>query len=142
MVSVEIAQWVEQAGPAVSAAVSAYGAAVLTRTTDAAADSTVGVGQRILQAVWRRRDDAGRAELEQVVDEAVEEDSEAYTTAVLGRILKRALQDDAELREELAGLPPSPAVGGVTVTAAGERSIAAQHIGTAITGDGHTPPRP
>ncbi|MFF9396986.1 hypothetical protein [Streptomyces griseoluteus] len=142
MVSQEIALWVEQAGPAVTAAVSAYGTAVLTRAQDAAADATVGVGQRILQAVWRRRDEAGRAELEQVVDEAVEEDSEAYTTAVLSRMLKRALLDDDQLRQELTALLPAPAAGAVTITAAGERSIAAQHIGTAITGDGHTPPRP
>ncbi|QIY56650.1 hypothetical protein HEP86_21585 [Streptomyces sp. RPA4-5] len=142
MVSAEMVQFVQQAGPAVTAAVSAYGAAVLTRAQDAAADATVGLGQRILQAVWRRGDEAGRAELERVVDEAVDEQDDAYTTAVLSRILKRALQDDRELREELAALLPAPAAGTVTITASGERSIAAQHIGTAITGDGPTPPRP
>ncbi|MEU3988046.1 hypothetical protein [Streptomyces platensis] len=135
-------QFVQQAGPAVTAAVSAYGAAVLTRAQDAAANATVGLGQRILQAVWRRGDEAGRAELERVVDEAVDEQDDAYTTAVLSRLLKRALQDDRELREELTALLPAPAAGTVTITASGERSIAAQHIGTAITGDGHTPPRP
>ncbi|MFJ3270144.1 hypothetical protein [Streptomyces sp. NPDC086776] len=140
--SAEIVQWVQQAGPAVTAAVSAYGATVLTRAQDAAADATVGVGQRILQAVWRRGDEAGRAELERVVDEAVDEQDDGYTTAVLVRLLKRALQDDRELREELTALLPAPAAGTVTITASGERSIAAQHIGTAITGDGHTSPRP
>ncbi|MFC9243295.1 hypothetical protein ACFT7S_04380 [Streptomyces sp. NPDC057136] len=123
-------------------AVSAYGAAVLTRAQDAAADATVGLGQRILQAVWRRGDEAGRAELERVVNEAVDEQDDVYTTAVLVRLLKSALQDDRELREELTALLPVPTAGTVTVTASGERSIAAQHIGTAITGDGHTPPRP
>lgn len=142
MVSAEIAQWVQQAGPAVTAAVGAYGAAVLTRAQDAAADATVGLGQRILQAVWRRGDEAGRAELERVVDEAADEQDDTYTTAVLSRLLKRALQDDAELRTELAAMLPAPAAGTVTITASGERSIAAQHIGTAITGDGHTPPQP
>ncbi|MEU6818585.1 hypothetical protein [Streptomyces sp. NPDC046860] len=141
MVSAEIAQWMEQGGPAVTTAVSAYGAAVLTRTTDAAADSTVSAGQRILQAVWRRRDVAGRAELEQVVKEAVDEDSDAYTTAALSRILKQALQDDVELREERAGLLPAQAAGGVPITAASEHSIAAQHIGTAISGHVVLPPR-
>ncbi|MBN0044065.1 hypothetical protein JS756_08055 [Streptomyces actuosus] len=141
MVSAEIVQWVEQAGPAVTAAVGAYGAAVLTRAQDTAADATVGLGQRILQAVWRRRDEAGRAEWERVLGEAADEQSDAYTTAVVSRLLKRALQDDPELREELAALVPAPAAGSVTVTAAGERSIAAQHIGTAITGDGHAAPR-
>ncbi|MEU2024137.1 hypothetical protein ABZ565_18555 [Streptomyces sp. NPDC016469] len=142
MVSAEIAQWVQQAGPAVTAAVSAYGTAVLTRAQDAAADATVGLGQRILQVVWRRGDETGRAELERVVDEAVDEQDDVFTTAVLGRLLKRTLLADHELREELAALLPVLAAGTLTVTASGERSIAAQHIGTAITGDGHTPPRP
>lgn len=142
MANAEIVQWVQQAGPAVTAAVSAYGAAVLTRAEDVAADSTVGLGQRILQAVWRRRDDAGQAELERVVDEAVDEQDDTYTTAVLSRLLKRVLQDDPELRAELSAMMPTPASGTVTITASGARSIAGQHIGIAITGDGHTPPRP
>ncbi|MER6531956.1 hypothetical protein [Streptomyces sp. NPDC001508] len=141
MVSGEIVQWVQQAGPAVTAAVGAYGAAVLTRTQDPAADATVSLGQRILQAVWRRGNEAGRAELERVVDEAADEQDDSYTAAVLGRLLKRALQDDPELRDELTALLPAPAAGTVNITASGERSIAAQRIGTAITGDGHTPPR-
>ncbi|MEY2246609.1 hypothetical protein AB8A21_27370 [Streptomyces sp. BF23-18] len=140
--SAEIAQLVGQAGPAVTAAVGAYGAAVLTRAQDAAADATVGLGQRILQLVWRRRDEAGRAELERVVGEAADEQDDAYSTTVLSRLLKRALQDDPALREELAAVLPAPAPGTVNVAASGERSIAAQHIGTAITGDGHTAPRP
>lgn len=141
MVSAEIVQWVQQAGPAVTAAASAYGAGVLTRAEDVAADATVSLGQRILQLVWRRRDEAGRAELERVVDEAADEQDDAYTTAVLSRLLKRALQEDPELREELSGLLPAPAAGTVNITASGTRSIAGQHIQTAITGDGHTSPR-
>ena len=135
-------QLVEQAGPAVTAAVGAYGAAVLTRAQEAATEATAGLGQRILQLVWRRRDEAGRTELERVVGEAADEQDDAYSTAVLSRLIRRALQDDPGLREELSALLPAPAVGTVTITASGERSIAAQHIGTAITGDGHTPPRP
>lgn len=135
----EIAQLVGQAGPAVTAAVGAYGAAVLTRAQDAAADATVGLGQRILQLVWRRRDEAGRAELERLVGEAADEQDDAYSTAVLSRLLRHALQDDPALREELAAVLPATST--ITIMASGERSIAAQHIGTAITGDGHTPPR-
>ncbi|MFI8861153.1 hypothetical protein ACIGW5_31975 [Streptomyces prasinus] len=102
----------------------------------------MGLGQRVLQLVWRRGDEAGRAELERVVDEAADEQDDAYSVAVLSRLLRRALQDDPGLREELSALLPAPAAGAITITASGERSIAAQHIGTAITGDGHTPPRP
>lgn len=139
--SAEIVQLVEQTGPAVTAAVGAYGVAVLTRAQDAAVEATVGLGQRILQLVWRRRDEAGRTELERVLGEAADEQDEAYSMAVLGRLLRRALQDDPGLREELSALLPVSTAGAVTITASGERSIAAQHIGTAITGDGHTPPR-
>ncbi|KIE24668.1 hypothetical protein LK08_23575 [Streptomyces sp. MUSC 125] len=137
----EIVQLVGQAGPAVTAAVGAYGAAVLTRAQDAAAEATVGLGQRILQLLWRRGDEAGRTELERVVGEAVDERDDAYSAAVLGRFLRRALQEDPVLREELSALLPAPAAGAVSVTASGERSIAAQQIGTAISGDGHTLPR-
>ncbi|MGV9905204.1 hypothetical protein ACWDU8_22395 [Streptomyces sp. NPDC003388] len=135
-------QLVEQAGPYLTAAVGAYGAAVLTRAQDAAADATVGLGQRILQSLWRRGDEAGRAELERVVDEAADEQDDVYSAAVLSRLLRRALRDDPGLQEELSALLPAPAAGTVTITASGERSIAAQHIRTAITGDGQTPPLP
>ncbi|MGW0409970.1 hypothetical protein ACWDZX_01420 [Streptomyces collinus] len=138
----DIVQLVEQAGPYLTAAVGAYGATVLTRAQDAAADATVGLGQRILQLVWRRGDEVGRADLERVVDEAADEQDDAFSAAVLSRLLRRALRDDPGLREELSELLPAPAAGTVTITASGERAIAAQHIGTAITGDGHTPPRP
>lgn len=135
-------QLVEQAGPYLTAAVGVYGAAVLTRAQDAAADATVGLGQRILQLVWRHGGEESRVALERVVDEAADEQNETYTSAVLSRLLRRALQDDAELREELATMLPAVAAGTVTITASGERSIAAQHIGTAISGDGHLPLRP
>ncbi|MFE7410432.1 hypothetical protein [Streptomyces laurentii] len=143
MASAEITQWVAQAGPAMTAAVGAYGAAVLTRAAGAAADATVGLGQRILQAVWRRRDEAGQAELERVVDEAADENDEEFSRVTLGRLLRRALEDDPELRRDLAALLPAPTTTTVHVTASGDRSVAAQHIsGTVITGDGHTlPPR-
>ncbi|MEV5732551.1 hypothetical protein [Streptomyces sp. NPDC052292] len=135
-------QLVEQAGPYLTAAVGAYGAAVLTRAQDAAADATVGLGQRILQSLWRRGDEAGRAELERVVDEAADEQDDVYSAAVLSRLLRRALRNDPGLQEELSALLPAPAAGTVTITASGERSIAAQHIRTAITGDGQIPPLP
>lgn len=54
------AEIVQLAGPYLTAAAGAYGAAVLTRVEDVAADATVSVGRRILQTVWRRRNEAGR----------------------------------------------------------------------------------
>ncbi|MEU2425337.1 hypothetical protein ABZ619_30705 [Streptomyces sp. NPDC007851] len=144
--STEIVELVEQVTPYVSTAVTAYGAAVLSRAEEAAVGSavegTAGLGRRILQLLWRRREEGERAELERVVGEAADEQDDTYSAAVLGRLLRRALEDDPGLREELSAILPAPAAGPVTITASGERSIAAQHITTAITGDGHTPPRP
>lgn len=78
-----------------------------------------------------------------MVDEAAEEQDDAYATAVLSRLLKHALQADSQLREELSAMLPVPAGDtGINITASGERSIAGQHIGMAFTGDVHTPPRP
>ncbi|NGO15321.1 hypothetical protein G5C60_49015 [Streptomyces sp. HC44] len=137
--SAEIVQFMGQAGPYLTAALGAYGAGVLTRTENAAVEATANVGRRMLQAVWRRRDEQGRAELEAAVqdaaDESESEDDDA--AAALRQQIKRAVREDAELLRELAELLPA-AGGPVTVTASGERSIAAQRIGTAITGDNTT----
>jgi hypothetical protein len=132
-------QLVEQAGPYLTTAVSAYGTAVLTRAEDAAADATANLGRRILQAVWHRRGVQGRAELEAAVQEAADDPDDGDALATLRQQIKRALREDAALREELAGMLASVAgAGSVNVTASGERSIAAQTIGTAVTGDNVT----
>ncbi|WP_406271117.1 hypothetical protein OHT93_20200 [Streptomyces sp. NBC_00191] len=133
--SAEIVQFVAQAGPFLTAALGAYGAGVLTRTEDAAVEATANVGRRMLQAVWRRRDEEGRAELEAAVQDAAEEPEDEDATAELRQQIKRALREDEELLRELAGLLPA---GRVTVTASGERAIAAQTITNAITGDNAT----
>ncbi|MGW4851275.1 hypothetical protein ACWEPZ_08570 [Streptomyces sp. NPDC004288] len=143
--SAEIVELVEQAGPYLTAAVSAYGTAVLVRAQDAALDAavegTAGVGRRILELVWRRRDGEERAALEAAVREAAEEPEDADAAAALRRQIKRALREDAELVRELAALLPER--GGVTVNVSGARAIGAQHIGIAATGDHTTihPPR-
>ncbi|WRZ90566.1 hypothetical protein OHB54_16705 [Streptomyces sp. NBC_01007] len=133
--SVEIVQLVEQAGPFLTAAVGAYGAGVLSRAEDAAVDATANVGRRVLRAVWRRRDDGGRAALETAVREAAEDPDDADAAGALRQQIKRALREDAELVRELAGLLPA----GGGVTASGDRAVAAGgNITTAITGDSVT----
>lgn len=138
--STEIVQLVEQAGPYLSAAVGAYGATVLSRAqgaaVGAAADATAGLGQRILQLVWHRRDDQGRDALEAAVREAAEEPDDEDAAGALRQQIKRALREDAELAREIAGL--LPAAGGVTVNVSGTRAIGAQHIGIAASGDNTT----
>ncbi|MFD6294215.1 hypothetical protein ACFWFU_05310 [Streptomyces sp. NPDC060235] len=140
--SLEIAELTEQAVPFLTAAVGAYGAAVLARAEDAAADATATLGQRILRAVWRRRDEAGQTELERALAEAADEQNDSHAADVLSRFLIRALQEDFQLRVELSAMLPTPTVVAVNITANGERSMAAQYIGTAIIGDGHSAPRP
>ncbi|WP_353943368.1 hypothetical protein ABII15_18135 [Streptomyces sp. HUAS MG91] len=132
--SLEMAELAGQAGQYLAPAVSAYGAAVLTRAESAAADGTANVGRRILRAVWRRRDERGRAELEAAVRDVDEAPDDEDAAAALRQQIKRALRDDAELRAELAGLLPAGG-GTVNVTASGERSIAADTITNAVTGD-------
>ncbi|MGW3285999.1 hypothetical protein ACWDR3_15320 [Streptomyces sp. NPDC001002] len=133
----EIVQLVEEAGPYLTAALGAYGAGVLTRTEDAAVEATANLGRRVLHALWQRHDEQGRADLETAVHDAAGELGDADAAAVLRQHLKRALRDDEGLRRELAALLPN-ASRPLTITASGERSIAAQAIGTAVTGDNAT----
>ncbi|MFE0546920.1 hypothetical protein [Streptomyces sp. NPDC058891] len=137
--SAEIVGLVEQAGPYLTAALGAYGGAVLTRAESTAVDATANMGRRILRVVWRRRDEAEQAAMEAAVHDAAENLEDPDAAAALRQYVKRALREDAELRRELTELLPTPATGPVTITASGERAIAAQTITTAITGDGHHP---
>lgn len=104
MTDTEIVQWAGQAGPYLAAAVGAYGTAVLTRAEDTAADATVALGRRILNAVWRRQDESGRAELEEAVADAADRPDDADASAVLRQQLERALREDVELRNDLAAV--------------------------------------
>lgn len=139
--STEIVGLVEQAGPYLSAAVSAYGAAVLSRAegaaVDAATEATAGLGQRILHLVWRRGNEDGQAALEAVVREAADEPDDLDAAGALRQQIKRALREDADLVEELARLLPARSEV-VHVTASGERSVAANTIDIAVTGDNST----
>ncbi|GHH73769.1 hypothetical protein GCM10018781_38830 [Kitasatospora indigofera] len=135
--STEIVELVGQATPYLTAAVSAYGGAVLARTEDAAVEATANLGRRILHAVFRRGSQAEQAALEAAVQDAAQDPENTDAVAALRQQIKRALREDADLRKELAHLLPAPAAGPVTITASGERSIAAHTITTAITGDGH-----
>ncbi|MFE9427187.1 hypothetical protein ACFYNO_29940 [Kitasatospora sp. NPDC006697] len=89
-----------------------------------------------MHAIWRRRSQAERAELEAAVREAAGEPGDSDAAAALRQQIKRTLREDPQLFAELAS--QLPAAGAVTITASGERSIAAQTIGTAVTGDNTT----
>ncbi|MFD8751899.1 hypothetical protein ACFV0O_13090 [Kitasatospora sp. NPDC059577] len=134
--SAEIAQLVEQASPYLTSAISAFGGAVLARGEDAAVEATANLGRRILSIVFRRVSESEQATLESAVHDAAEAPQDADAAASLRQQIKRALRENPDLRNELAMLLPAPIVGPVTITASGERSIAAHTITTAITGDG------
>jgi hypothetical protein len=122
----DIMQWVDQATPYLTAAVGAYGAAVLTRVEADAADATVSLGRRILQAVWSRQDESGRSALEEAVAGAAAEPDDPDTAAVLRRQLKRALREDPDLRAELTAILRTAATTSTGVSA-GHHSPVVSH---------------
>lgn len=138
LVSVEIVQLVEQAGPYLSAAAGAYGVQVFGRAEDAAvgaaADATANLGRRILQAVWHRQGERGRAALASAVQDVAHEPEDVDAAGALRQQVKRALREDEDLRWELAELFAQAS--GSSVVASGERSIASgSNSGVQITGD-------
>jgi hypothetical protein len=118
----------------VTAAIGAYGGAVLQKAQDDAAEATVGLGRRVLQRIFGTRA-AGEQLPEPVADVAADPQDED-AVAALRLAIRKALAADPQLRTEVEGMLASA---GVSVTAAGERSIAAQTItGIAATGDNTT----
>lgn len=53
----DVASLAAEMTPYISAAVGAYGGAVLTKARDEAADATVGLGRRLLQKIFGHRDE-------------------------------------------------------------------------------------
>lgn len=119
---------VGQIVPAVEAAVGAYGAGVLRRAEDTAADGTVRLGQRALARVFRRGAAPG-------VERAVRDLAEAGPTdaddavASIRLELRKLLRRDPELEQDLAALLPAT-VRSVT--------IAGDNKGIVSTGDNTT----
>ncbi|MFD4828613.1 hypothetical protein ACFWPV_01975 [Streptomyces uncialis] len=98
-------------------------------------------GLRVLHTIWSHRPAGARGELETVVTEAAATPDDPDSLAALRQHIKRALREDPDLHAELLTLlrsAPTPEPAPLNVTASGERSIAAHHIGTAVTGDHNT----
>ncbi len=89
----EIEALLGQVVPAVGAAVSAYGVAVLTRAEDEAAGATVRLGQRLLDRL------RGRSPEPEAIDAAVTElaETDGHADAVAALRLR--------IRQALTGLP-------------------------------------
>jgi hypothetical protein len=91
----EIATLVTDATPYLSAALAAYGAAVLTKVRDDAADATVSVGRRLLQRIFGRRNDG--ASLPILLAEAVNAPSDTDALGALRLAIRRELEADSEM---------------------------------------------
>jgi hypothetical protein len=137
-VSTEIVQFMEQAAPYMTAAIGAYGAAVLSRAEDVAADATANLGRRMLHAVWHRRT-GQRAELERVVQEVAEDPDDMDAISSLRNQLKRAVREDADLLRELAELLAAAPPGSVIGNRFRDRTaVATGRAGIAVSGDSVT----
>jgi len=98
----EVALLAAQVTPYVSAAVGAYGGAVLAKIKDGAADATVSLGQRLLQRVFGSRHEGEPLPdpLKALADDP--DDSDALAAVRLA--IRRALTDDPTLRAEVQSI--------------------------------------
>ena len=130
-VSGEVATLAAEVVPYASAAAAAYGGAVLGKVRDDAADATVGLGRRLLQRIFGTRGDG--EPLPEPVADLVADPADEDAVAALRLAVRKAMAADPGLQGEVCDML---AQAGVSITASGERSIAAQDIsGIAATGD-------
>ena len=103
----DVASLAAEMTPYLSAAVGAYGGAVLAKVRDEAADATVGLGRRLLQRVFGSR---GEAEpLPGPLAALTADPGDGDALAALRLAVRQALATDpvlaAEVRSMLAGAP-------------------------------------
>jgi hypothetical protein len=130
----ELAVLADQVSPYVTAAVAAYGGAVLAKANDQAADATVRLGRQMLQRIFGKK--AAR-EVPQPVADLADDPVDPSLRVALRAAIRKAFTEDEGLVGDLRSMLPGAAA--VTVTASGERSIAAHTItGVASAGDDAT----
>lgn len=88
--------------PYAAAALSAYGAAVLAKAKDDLADATVGAGRRVLQRIFGLKKDG--EELPTLLAEVVENPGDEDYLGALRLAIRKALESDAGLRDEVRGI--------------------------------------
>ncbi|WP_203604723.1 hypothetical protein [Streptomyces sp. SID8014] len=117
---IDVAQVTAQAWPFVGAAVAAYGAAVVTRASDAGADATVALGQRVLQRLWHREED--RPRLTRALEDTAQAPGDTAAQDALREEIRRLLGADACLAREVADLLGPARVTHETYSASGQGS--------------------
>lgn len=111
--------------------VTAYGAAVVARVQDAAADATLGLGGRVLRRLLRQPQASA---IEAAVRDVAEDPADEDRVAALRVQIRKALAADPQLAADLREMLHQA---GAQVTAVGERSVAVWHnSGIIQTGDG------
>ena len=103
----DVASLAAEMTPYVSAAVGAYGGAVLARVRDEAADATVGLGRRLLQRIFGTKGDG--EPLPGPLADLAADPRDADALAAVRLVVRKALAADpglaAEVRSMLAGAP-------------------------------------
>jgi dienelactone hydrolase len=108
----EVAVLVADATPYVTAAVSAYGGAVLAKVRDDVADATVSLGRRLLQRVFGHTEEAEPLPAPLAALSADPADADA--AAVVRWAMRQALEADATMLEEVRAMLASAQGAGVT----------------------------
>jgi len=95
----EVGSLVADATPYVTAAVGAYGGAVLAKMRDDAADATAGVGRRLLQRVFGRR--GAEEPLPLPLAALAADPGDADALGMVRWTMRRALETDGVMLEEV-----------------------------------------
>ena len=98
----EVATVVADAMPYVTAAVGAYGGAVLAKVRDDAADATVGAGRRLLQRVFGSR--APEESLPAPLAVLAADPGDADALGMVRWTMRQALEADAAMLEEVKSM--------------------------------------
>ncbi|MEV0830166.1 hypothetical protein [Nonomuraea rubra] len=97
-----VAELANQALPFITAAIGAYGTAILTKTQDLAAEESVNLGRQLLQRFLTR--EQGRERIEAAVQDVAEAPEDEDHQAALRGQLKKALAADPDLLKDIVEL--------------------------------------
>ncbi|MFE8975209.1 hypothetical protein ACFYM7_17480 [Streptomyces cyaneofuscatus] len=126
----------QEIAPYVTAAISSYGTAVLTRSAELSADSTVSLGQRLLNRMLGRTPAdqlGGDNALNSAIMDLAQDPEDADLQAVLRVQLKKLLLEDPQMLTDVSKIMNA---GEISIVASGDRSVAAYTInGGVSTGD-------
>jgi hypothetical protein len=98
----DVASLAAEMTPYISAAVSAYGGAVLAKARDEAADATVGLGRRLLQKVFGHQDEP--APLPTALADLAADPRDGDALAACRMAVRKALLADPALAEEVRSM--------------------------------------